>query len=180
MQADIRRGRLCGSTGFAIRASFSGSLFFIPLVPTGNLVQHTHFYWGRWSLREVKWFCQGHIASIWKSQDLNMGFLITGVVLCSTILCHPNEWIHYKHSTSVERAMGKEIFSSGAKRTKDCQERAAWMIWEFWIPANSGKLKGQTQQLNQMFSDNSAVCDLQPEIQSHSFLFSLGVENTWY
>lgn len=47
-----------------------------------------------------------------------MGFLMTSM-LCST-LCHPNEWVHSRHSTSVERATVKGIFISGAKDSKEC------------------------------------------------------------
>lgn len=53
--------------------------------------------------------CQGHRFSKWRSRDLNLGFLITSLALCSTILSQ--RWACYKHSTSVERAMGNGIFT---------------------------------------------------------------------
>lgn len=60
----------------------------------------------------------------------NMAILITSVI-CSTMSCYPNNWIHSKHSTSVEKAMGKGSFSPSAKGTKECQQ-SCLMTWEFF------------------------------------------------
>lgn len=49
---------------------------------------------------------------------------------------HLNEQTHSKHSTSVERAMGKGIFSSGVKETKESQVSVPWMTWEFCSPCS--------------------------------------------
>lgn len=53
--------------------------------------------------------------------ELKHGIFDYKCFLHSTILCYPNEWIHSKHSTRAERAVGKDIFSSGAKGTKESQ-----------------------------------------------------------
>lgn len=73
--------------------------------------------------------CQGHRFSKWRSQDLNMGFLITSPVLCSTILWHSNKWTHSKHSTGIERAMGKGTFT--VQVPQGPQVSVPWMTWEF-------------------------------------------------
>lgn len=55
--------------------------------------------------------------------------------------------------------MGKGIFT--VQVPQGPQVSVPWMTWEFEIPAGSGELKGQIQQLNQMFSgDSDSAVDL--------------------
>lgn len=44
--------------------------------------------------------------------------LIRNTMLCSTILCHPNECIHSKHSVSTERALRKGSFQFKCQRNQ--------------------------------------------------------------
>ena len=81
---------------------------------------------------------------------LKHGVLITSPVLCSTILWHCDEWTHSKHSTGIERAMGKGIFTVQVRQGP--QVSVPWMTWEFCNPCRFWGTQG---------SDSATESDVQ-------------------